>query len=320
MFAQQKSSFLGDSRAIRELRRTAARLADAPFPIVIEGETGTGKFELALLIHERSSRSSDPFLDIHCANLSDELFEATLFGNERGAFTDARQRRTGRVEAAGRGTLLFDEIDCLTLTQQAKMLRLVDRRRFERVGGVDALSTEAAFLFASNRDLRALAASGLFRYDLLARVSWLVLKIPPLRERTGDIALLATLLLEEIRSASGQPRVRWSVAAMDLLRGYSWPGNVRELKALVTVVSYLHADGDTIEELEVLDALSQTAGYATEAPAKQETSSLVKLRTETERRVITAALRSTAGNRVQAAKLLKIGRRTLQMKIAKYGL
>ncbi len=320
MLHQQKSSFLGDSRAIRELRRTALRLADAPFPIVIEGETGTGKFELALLIHERSSRSSDPFVDIHSANLSDELFEATLFGNERGAFTDARQRRIGRVEAAACGTLLFDEIDCLTLTQQAKFLRFVDRRRFERVGGVETLRTDAAFLFATNRDLRELAEDGLFRNDLLARISWIVLRIPPLRERTGDIALLATLLLEETRSTFGQPRVRWSAAAMDMLRSHSWPGNVRELKALVTVVSFLHSGGDTVEEFEVAAALPQPRGNPGHSFVSAEISSLVKLRTETERRVITAALTATAGNRVQAARLLKIGRRTLQMKISKYGL
>src|SRR5882724_10059247 len=151
-----KSSFLGDSRAIHDLRRAAGRLGNAPFPIVIEGETGTGKFEFALLLHERSSRGYEPFIDVHCANLSETIFESTLFGHERGAFTDARERRIGRVEAAANGTLLFDEVDCLSELQQAKLLRFIDRRTYERVGGRDTLTSGAGLVFSTNRDLAQL--------------------------------------------------------------------------------------------------------------------------------------------------------------------
>jgi DNA-binding NtrC family response regulator len=299
----------------------AVRLADAPFPILIEGETGTGKYELALLIHERSSRSTEPFVDIHCANLSETLFEATLFGSERGAFTDARERRFGRIEAAGGGTILFDEVDCLSLEQQAKLLRVIDRRRFERIGGNEVLTTTASVLFATNRDLSALADEGLVRRDFLSRVSCVLLRIPPLRERKEDILLLATLLLEEALLTFRLPRVRWSSAAMTLLKSHSWPGNVRELKTLVHLVAYLHSGGDKIDEAEVAHALlNRRAMTPTSADATGASAGLAKFRTDAERQLIVDVLKATAGNRVRAARLLKIGRRTLQQKIAKYGL
>src|SRR5262245_24545246 len=187
-----KSAFIGDTASIRELRRQALRFADAPFPILLQGETGTGKYELALLLPERSARTGEPFVAIHCANRSDALFESTVFGHERGAFTDARERRAGKIERARDGTILFDDIDCLTPQQQAKLLRLLDRRQYERVGGVETLTTPAAFLFASNRDIRALASAGEFRPDLFARIACLVLRIPPLRARPDAIAPLAT--------------------------------------------------------------------------------------------------------------------------------
>jgi DNA-binding NtrC family response regulator len=311
------SSFLGQSRAVHELRRLAARLADAPFPILIEGETGTGKYELAVLLHERSVRHTEPFVDIHCANLDDALFDATLFGHERGAFTDAKERRIGRLDAARAGTVLFDDVDCLTPTQQAKLLRVIDRRTFERVGGTDTLATPAHFVFSSNRSLREMAALGSFRSDLLYRVSSFVLHIPPLRHRPEDVALLATLMLEETRSNCSLPRMRWSSEAMDVLRAHPWPGNVRELKSAVQVIAYLHNGADAIDRSEVelgLTATSEIAG------GRSAADGLFELRTDAERRLIAEALKTTDGNRAQAARLLKIGRRTLQVKIAKYGL
>jgi DNA-binding NtrC family response regulator len=313
----RKSSFLGESRAIHELRRLASRLANAAFPIVIEGETGTGKYELALLLHERSSRSREPFVDVHCANLDDVLFESTLFGHERGAFTDARERRVGRLDAARAGTVLFDEVDCLTPMQQAKLLRVIDRRAYERVGGTETLTTAAHFLFTSNRSLRQLASARDFRSDLLYRVSWFVLQIPPLRQRPEDIALLATLLLEETRSNDSLPRMHWSSGAMEALRAHPWMGNVRELKSAVQVVAYLHEDGESIGRSEVERILRATSEFAITGHVSE---GLFELRTDAERRLIADALKATEGNRVRAARLLKIGRRTLQVKIAKYGL
>src|SRR6185436_5650626 len=148
-----RSRFLGDGRAMAELRRVGARLADFPYPLLITGETGSGKFELALWIHESSSRSNQGFVDVHCANLCESLFESMLFGHERGAFTDARERHDGRIEMAGRGTILFDEVDCLDLRAQAKLLRFVDRRTYERVGGRETYKSPASLIFTTNQDL-----------------------------------------------------------------------------------------------------------------------------------------------------------------------
>jgi DNA-binding NtrC family response regulator len=312
-----RSSFVGESQAIHELRRTAARVADAPFPVLIEGETGTGKFELALLIHESSSRASEAFVDIHCANLSDTLFESTLFGHERGAFTDARDRRVGRVEVAAGGTILFDEVDCLSPVQQPRLLRFVDRRCYERVGGRETLTTNAAFLFTTNRSLSTLVSEGSFRSDLFFRIGWLVLRIPPLRDRPEDIALLAALLLEQSRTRLGLPRLRLTASALDLLRRQPWLGNVRELSAFIQVVAYLHSGEEAIDDEEVQDLLARGDATIGLDPTDR---GLVKLRTDAERQLIAGALRATAGNRARAAQLLKIGRRTLQAKIAKYGL
>ncbi|HEX8407667.1 MAG TPA: sigma-54 dependent transcriptional regulator [Thermoanaerobaculia bacterium] len=313
----RRAAFTGDSRPIADLRRLATRLADFPFPILISGETGTGKYELARHIHEKSRRAGNPFIDVHCANLTPTLFEAELFGHERGAFTDARDQRTGRAELAGRGTLLFDEIDCLDPTLQAKLLRLVDHRLFERVGGRETLSCDAALIFTTNRDLWQMVAQGTFRADLLARISWSPLFIPALREHREDITFLAGMFLEEARARFNLPQVRWDTGALRLLCAHDWPGNVRELKSITYLAAYLH-EGNTIhaERVESLLAARHSAIGGGHNPALD----LADARLQSERDVIAEALRRTDGNRVHAARMLNIGRRTLQGKIAKYGL
>lgn len=313
----RRASFIGDSRPIADLRRLAARLADFPFPILISGETGTGKYELARHIHEKSSRVGDPFIDVHCANLTSTLFESELFGHERGAFTDARDQRVGRVELAGRGTLLFDEIDCLDLSLQAKLLRLVDHRLFERVGGRETLSCEAALIFTTNRNLWQMVDDGSFRADLLARISWSPLFVPALREHPEDITFLAGMFLEEARARFKLPQLRWDTAALRLLCSQDWPGNVRELKSITYLAAYLHDDNMlSAEHVEPLLAARRPSGGGGHTAALD----LAGARVHSEREVIAEALRRTEGNRVRAAKLLNIARRTLQGKIAKYGL
>jgi Nif-specific regulatory protein len=301
-----------------ELRRLGARLADFPYPLLITGETGVGKFELALWIHESSSRSNERFVDVHCANLTDTLFESILFGHERGAFTDARERHEGRVETAGRGTLLLDEIDCLDLHAQAKLLRFVDRRTFERVGGRETLRSPASLIFTTNQDLWQMVEDGAFRADLLARVTWAVLRIPPLRDHPEDITFLAGRFLEEARLKFGTRELRWSADALHILQEYPWPGNVRELKSVVYVAAYLQRDGPVIES-SALAVLLNARPRSMTAPVRNELS-LAGARGDVERDVIAEALRRTDGNRVHAARLLNIGRRTLQGKISKYGL
>jgi DNA-binding NtrC family response regulator len=315
--APRRAAFTGDSRPIADLRRLAARLSDFPFPILISGETGTGKYELARHIHEKSSRVAEPFIDVHCANLTSTLFESELFGHERGAFTDARDQRAGRVELAGGGTLLFDEIDCLDLTLQAKLLRLVDHRLFERVGGRETLSCDAALIFTTNRDLWQMVADGTFRADLLARISWSPLFIPALRDHPEDITFLAGMFLEEARMRFSLPQLRWDTAALRLLCVYPWPGNVRELKSITYLAAYLHQDhAIRADRIEALLAARHAATGGCHNPALD----LAGARLQSEREVIAEALRRTEGNRVRAAKLLNIARRTLQGKIAKYGL
>lgn len=309
--------FLGESEPIQRLRADALRLANAPFPILITGESGTGKYELAMFIHAASLRSAVPFVDIHCATLSETLFESEVFGHERGAFTDARERHTGLIERAGSGTLFFDEIDCLPERLQSKILRFVDRRVYERIGGRESLSSRAALLFASNRNLGHLVDDGEFRFDLLSRINWMTIEIPPLRERPKDIAFLANVFLEEVRFQLRRTSLRWSPDALDRLRQFDWKGNVRELRAVSTIVAYMHT-GTGIVSFEEVDALLKIRAQNTGAIVRP--FALRDVRGEAEREVIAEALRQTSGNRVHAAKLLNIGRRTLQVKIARYHL
>lgn len=298
-----------------ELRDLALRLADFPFPVLITGETGTGKYEIALWMHEHSRRSNEPFIDVHCANLSEGLFESVLFGHERGAFTDAREQRAGRIEIAERGTVMFDEVDCLDDVLQAKLLRFADRRTYERLGGRTTLESEAGLIFTTNRDLWEMQSAGEFRADLLSRMTWAVLRVPPLRERPEDIPLLAGMFLEEGRRRFEIPKLAWAPEALHMLKTYDWPGNVRELRSVAYFLAYVHS-GEAITADEVDHALESRRSKATgETPV-----SLASARKEFERELIQGALRQTDGNRVHAAKLLRIGRRTLQGKIAKYGL
>jgi DNA-binding NtrC family response regulator len=311
-----QAKFLGDGRAMAELRRVGARLANFPYPLLIIGETGCGKFELALWIHENSSRAVQPFVDVHCANLSEHLFESILFGHERGAFTDARERHEGRVETAGRGTVLLDEIDCLDLRTQAKLLRFVDRKTFERVGGRETRKSPASLIFTTNQDLWQMVDDGTFRADLLARVTWAVLRIPPLRDHPEDITFLAGRFLEEARVQFQTKQLRWSSDALHLLQQYPWPGNIRELKSVVYVAAFLNGDNPVIEA----SVLTLLLNARTNPALPQNELSLASARGDVERDLIAEALRRTDGNRVHAARLLKIGRRTLQGKISKYGL
>jgi DNA-binding NtrC family response regulator len=314
----RSACFLGDTPAIQQVRRILLKVADAPFPVLLEGETGCGKYEAALLLHEKSRRADQPFIEIHCANLTETLFESALFGHERGAFTDAHDRQVGRVELAERGTVLFDEIDCLSAVGQGKLLRLVDRRCYERVGGRTTLTTAARLVFACNQNILDLVAQGEMRADLFERIGWLIVRIPPLRERVLDIPLLASLFLEEARVSYTLPRLRWGADALAMLSRHPWPGNIRELKSFVHVAAYLFSDQETISATHVESLLaSRSAGSAARSDG---TPTLAARRTSLERQVIVEALRHTSGNRAHAARLLNVSRRTLQMKIAKYGI
>jgi NtrC-family two-component system response regulator AlgB len=218
---------------------TAEQVAGTDATILILGETGTGKGVLARAIHARSRRANAPFVTINCPSLSAELLESELFGHKRGAFTGATENRLGRVDQAEGGSLFLDEVGDVPLGLQAKLLRFVQEREYERVGDPVTRRADVRLIAATNHDLHAMVEQGRFRGDLLYRLNVISLQVPPLRERTEDIATLADRLLERFAGVHGRPARRFSAAARDALLAYAWPGNVRELANVIERASIL---------------------------------------------------------------------------------
>ncbi|MBI4476447.1 MAG: sigma-54-dependent Fis family transcriptional regulator [Acidobacteria bacterium] len=239
-------SLLGGSEAMRRVYDLIERVAKTDLTVLIRGESGTGKELVARELHGRSHRADGPFLAMNCAALPDTLIESELFGHERGAFSGADQRRRGKLEAAHHGTLFLDEVGDMSLGTQAKLLRALQERQFERVGSNDSIRVDVRFVAATNKDLARETAEGRFRQDLLYRLQVVEIALPPLRDRRDDIPQLASAFLEEA-IARHQPRARrFSPAAVDALRSQSWPGNVRELRNTVERAAAL-ARGEAIE-------------------------------------------------------------------------
>jgi hypothetical protein len=255
-------AFLGESPAAAEVQRLLPKLAASDASVLLLGESGTGKTFVARLIHERSPRAREPLRVINCAAIPESLLESELFGHERGAFTGAVAARAGAFEAAGRGTLLLDEIGELPLVSQAKLLRALEDRRFERIGSNRPLQLSARVLAATNRDLAAMVEAGRFRRDLYLRLSAISVPIPALRDRGGDVALLARQILADLGAAAGR-RVRdFSPAAMEAILSYRWPGNVRELRNAIerAIVS---GNGPVIEPGDLPDVVRAAPPAAT---------------------------------------------------------
>jgi DNA-binding NtrC family response regulator len=308
-------SFLGESPAAVEVARLVPRLAASDAVVLLEGETGVGKTFLARLIHEGGPRAKEPLRVINCAAIPDTLIESELFGHERGAFTGAAVARAGALESAGRGTLLLDEIGELPLASQAKLLRVLEEKRFERLGSNHAIKLEARVLVATNRDLAAMVDEGTFRQDLYYRVSVVKLRVPPLRERGNDLRLLAERVLADLAPQAGRRVDGFSPAALDVIARYSWPGNVRELKNAIERALVV-GDGRLIEPGD----LPETVHGA--PPPQPADESLVRLPAKIEwleMRAIEAALRATRGNQTQAAAILGVSRNTLRRKLSEAG-
>ena len=293
--------------AIDKVARTAAT-------VLLLGESGTGKEVAARAIHARSPRAARPFMAINCAALTEHLLESELFGHEKGAFTGATERRRGRLELADGGTFFLDEIGEMKMELQAKLLRVLQERRFERVGGTRTLEVDVRWIAATNRDLKAMIAAGTFREDLYHRLDVFWIKLPPLRDRPADILPIAKALLHRVAADLARSLPKLSPAAEKKLAASSWRGNVRELANTLERAAIL-ADGDTIDasHLWVED------GQAPTTAASPSGSREVKPLAELEREAVLHALDVVAGNRRKAAELLGIGERTLYDKLKKYG-
>ena len=289
--------------AIEKVARTAAT-------VILLGESGTGKEVAARAIHTLSPRATKPFMAINCAALSETLLESELFGHEKGAFTGATERKRGRVELADGGTFFLDEVGEIKPELQAKLLRVLQEKRFERVGGSRTLESDVRWVAATNRDLRAMIDAGSFREDLYHRLAVFPIKLPPLRERTHDLLPLARHLLERISRDLKRGKPRLTAAAEKRLAAAAWRGNVRELANTLERAAIL-ADGDAI------DATHIWLEDATTRPTPR--SDEVKPLAELEREAILHALEVVGGNRRRAAELLGIGERTLYDKLKKYG-
>jgi DNA-binding NtrC family response regulator len=291
--------------------RTAAK---SDIAVLILGPTGTGKEIVARMIHELSARGPHPFVAINCAALPDTLFESEIFGYERGAFTGAHDRKPGRIELADRGTLFLDEIGDLSLTAQAKLLRVLEQRQFERVGGSDSVEVDFRLVSASNRSLDERVRDGGFREDLLYRVNAFAIRLPSLRERPIDIPLLATRFLARYCAGNRLPQdgKLFAPEALAHLQTYAWPGNIRELESTVSRAA-MSAAGRIIRDtdIEFLHPLP--------ASAPSDSSRLPTL-AEVERTHIRRVLEAVAWNKKEAARVLGISRGTLYRKIVEFGL
>src|ERR687897_877638 len=291
--------------------RTAAK---SDISVLILGPTGSGKEVVARMIHELSRRGRAKLQALNCAALPDTLFESEIFGYEKGAFTGAHDRKPGRLELANEGTLFLDEIRDLSIVAQAKLLRVLEERRFERVGGNKSIHVDFRLISATNRPLDQFVRDGRFREDLYYRVNAFSIRLPSLRERQVDIPVLANRFLARYCAANGLPLDAKSFAreALDLLQGYHWPGNIRELESTVSRAA-LSAPGRTIRatDIDFLHAAEPSA-----APSGDRLPSLA----ESERAHIVRVLEAVQWNKKEAARVLDISRGTLYRKIVEYSL
>jgi two-component system response regulator AtoC len=307
----------GASRLMRDVFKQIGRLAATDATVLISGESGTGKELVATAIHNHSARSHRPFIAVNCGALPENLIEAELFGHERGAFTGAEKLKKGRFELAHTGTLFLDEASELTPAAQVKLLRALQERRFQRVGGTETITVDVRVIAASNQDLKQAVSEKRFREDLYYRLSVIEIKLPPLHARVGDVPLLADYFLERSAARNSLPVKTLSDDALRSLLNYKFPGNVRELENLIerAVVN----TGPAVELLTAND-LFTNAEHSYESihsfldlPFKEAVSAL-------ERELISRALRDANDNRTEAARRLGINRRLLYSKMEEHGI
>ncbi len=323
-----RTTIVGSSTAMRELDETVRRVANGIATVLVRGESGSGKELVARRIHEESPRRGGPFVKVHCAALPDNLLESELFGYEKGAFTGAVARKPGRVELAEGGTLFLDEIGDITRAVQVKLLRVLQDREFEPLGGTRTQKADVRFVAATHRDLPALVAKGEFREDLFYRLNVVLLWVPPLRDRPEDIEELALHFCQTVAASNGRSSIALDVGALDRLKKHPWPGNVRELQNFIERLVVLSV-GPRVSADDVERELKRPAGTigftlaSPNAPAAKEESSVIALDAavqKAERRALEKALRSANGNRAVAARLLGISVRSLYYKLEQHQL
>ncbi len=319
--AKGYEEIVGDSPAMRRVFELLRRLEDADAPtVLILGESGTGKDLVARAIHRRSRRADEPFLEIDCTGLSDELIQSELFGHERGAFTDAKNRKLGLFEVASRGTIFLDEIGELSMVTQSKLLRALENRRFKRVGGTVDVELQARIIAATNRDLASEVDAGRFRKDLFYRLNVIPVEVPPLRDRAGDVPLLVHHFVKKLSRDLGRDLHGIDAAAVARLAAYDWPGNIRELRNVLERAVIL-ARGTTLTPAD----LPAEVGAATGGERPQVggrfllPDSGIDL-SGLERDLVLQALERSGGNQSEAARLLGIGRFALRYRMEKMGL
>jgi DNA-binding NtrC family response regulator len=290
--------------------KTVAQIAPSRASVLITGESGTGKELIAAAIHERSPRAKGPFVKLHCAALAESILESELFGHERGSFTGAQTRRDGRFQQANNGTLFLDEIGEIAPAVQVKLLRFLQEREFERVGGNETVSVDVRVIAATNRNLQRMVEEGKFREDLFYRLNVISLEMPALRARPSDTALLASHFLRKYAAENGKELRGFSSAALEHMTAYQWPGNVRELENVVERAVVLAESA----EVTLADLPPQLA------TAKPREGLQIPGATmdEIERYAITKTLESTGGSTSRAAEILNISVRKIQYKLHEF--
>jgi len=308
------------SLKMRAVYDAVARVAPTQTTVLVTGESGTGKELLVNLIHYNSPRAERPFVKVNCSALPESLLESELFGHEKGAFTNATTRRLGRFELADKGTLFLDEIGEMPAAVQVKLLRVLQEREFERVGGNQTVKTDIRILAATNQSLQDLVAKGKFREDLYYRLVVVTLEIPPLRERREDVPLLARLFLQRFAQETGREVDDFDPETMAILKKYHWPGNVRELSNVVERAVIMSTGRILLPDDLPLNLSSGSAAVETEEAESRNRKTLRDVLKETECAMIRRALSQNRGNRMKTARDLGMSRRALQYKIEEYGL
>jgi two-component system, NtrC family, response regulator AtoC len=303
-------NIVGESPAMKEIFEVVRQVAPTRASVLVLGESGTGKELIAKALHQLSPRAKQPFVTVHCAALAPTLLESELFGHEKGSFTGAHERRIGRFEQAQGGTLFLDEIGEIDATIQVKLLRFLGERTFERVGSNRTLSADVRLVAATNKNLEELVKAGKFREDLFFRLRVVEIELPPLRERAGDIPLLAQGFLREFAKENGKPVNEFTADALEALMNYSWPGNVRELRTAIEHAVVL-SRGGRISRRDLPSSV-RNGGTPVETKILGGNDLTVK---EAEKQLIVRALQDTNGNRTLAAKKIGMSRRTFHRKL-----